>query len=240
MLINYAHRGASEYYPENTLSSFYAGVTMGATGIETDVRMTKDGVLVLFHDDTLERVTGQTGAVSDYTYAELREFLVHNRTNDRWDRITTLEQFLHCFGWRDLTFAIELKQDFVEKETIDLLNKYSMREKTILTSFHFDNIRRAKEYAPDYRVGYLFGASETDPVGKMQSIGGEELCPQACILTPENTAKWHEMGYSVRAWGVSDVNVMQHVLACGADGMTVNFPDKLTTYRSKIVSEREG
>ena len=52
-MINYAHRGASEYYPENTLRSFYAGLEMGATGMETDIQRTKDGVLVLHHDDTL-------------------------------------------------------------------------------------------------------------------------------------------------------------------------------------------
>ena len=50
MFINYAHRGASQYFPENTLSAFYAGIAMGANGIETDIRKTKDNVLVLFHD----------------------------------------------------------------------------------------------------------------------------------------------------------------------------------------------
>ena len=230
MLINYAHRGASEYYPENTLSSFYAGVTMGATGIETDVHMTKDGVLVLFHDDTLERVTGQPGAVSDYTYAELREFLVHNRTNDRWDRITTLEQFLHCFGWRDLTFAIELKQAGIEKETIDMLEAYHMREKTILTSFSFESLRKAKACDPAYRVGYLYPCSHEEALEQLQSIHGEELCPEAHTMTPEQTARYQSMGYSVRAWGVYDAALMEHVCKCGANGMTVNFPDRLTAY----------
>lgn len=230
MLINYAHRGASEYYPENTLSAFYAGVSMGATGIETDIHKTKDGVLVLFHDDTLERVTGQTGAISDYTYQELREFLVHNPTNDRWDRITTLEQFLHCFGWRDLTFAIELKQDHIEKETIDMLEAFHMRGKTILTSFNLESIRNAKAYNPEYRVGYLYQCSHEEALERLQSIHGDELCPEAHTMTPEQTALYQSMGYSVRAWGVYNVDLMKHVCNCGANGMTVNFPDKLTAY----------
>ena len=70
--VNYAHRGASEYAPENTLLSFYTGVYMGANGIETDVQMTRDGVLVLFHDDTILRLTGAEGSVADYTLEELR------------------------------------------------------------------------------------------------------------------------------------------------------------------------
>lgn len=65
MFISYAHRGASEYAPENTMSSFYLGLEQGANGIETDVRRTKDGVLVLFHDQTLKRVIGETGRVAD-------------------------------------------------------------------------------------------------------------------------------------------------------------------------------
>jgi hypothetical protein len=68
--VNYAHRGASTYAPENTFLAFYTGIYMGANGIETDVKMTKDGVLVLFHDSTVTRLTGAEGSVSDYTLEE--------------------------------------------------------------------------------------------------------------------------------------------------------------------------
>ena len=230
MFINYAHRGASEYYPENTLSAFYAGVEMGANGIETDVQRTKDGVLVLFHDDTLKRVTGAEGGIGDHTYEELLQLTVHNKTGDRFDKITTLEDFLTYFGWRELTFAIELKMDGVAEQTIDLLERFGVREKVILTSFNPDSIRAAKAYDPRYRVGYLFTEREIDPVGVLNAMGGEEICPEAHTMTPELTAKWHELGLNVRAWGVYDTDLMAHAIACGADGMTVNFPDKLTQY----------
>lgn len=233
MFINYAHRGASEYYPENTLSAFYAGVEMGANGIETDVQRTKDGVLVLFHDDTLTRVTGASGGVGDYTCEELLQFTVHNKTGDRFDKITTLEDFLRYFGWRDLTFAVELKMDGVAEQTIDLLERYGLREKVILTSFNPDSIRAAKAYDPRYRVGYLFTEKEKDPVGVLRKIGGEEICPEAHTMTPEQTAQWHGLGFNVRAWGVYDTDLMAHAIACGANGMTVNFPDKLTAYLNR-------
>ena len=73
--VNYAHRGASEYLPENTLLAFYTGIYMGANGIETDVQRTRDGVLVLFHDDTLQRVTGQSGCIADYTFEQLQQLV---------------------------------------------------------------------------------------------------------------------------------------------------------------------
>lgn len=230
MMINYAHRGACAYYPENTLSSFYAGFDMGADGIETDVHVTKDGVVVLMHDDTLDRVTDGTGKVVDYTYEELLKFNVLNKEYGRVDKITTLEDLLKYFGWRDITFAIELKPEGVdiEKPVIDLLEKYNMREKVYLTSFVFDNLVKAKQYAPEYRVGYLYTPAEEHALEKIKSIGGEQLCPQAKILTPEMVEECHALGYTVRAWGVNDEEIMAHVVRCGGDGMTVNFPDKLT------------
>ena len=71
-MINYAHRGASEYAPENTLSAFYLGLMQGANGIETDVRRTKDGELVLFHDSKLARVTDGDGPLAEHSLAELK------------------------------------------------------------------------------------------------------------------------------------------------------------------------
>ena len=229
MFVNYAHRGASSYYPENTLSAFYAGLSMGANGVETDVHKTKDGVLVLFHDDDLHRVTDGLGAIFDHTYEELLRLTVRNDETGREDKIVSLEDFLKYFGWRNLTFAIELKQPLIERETIDLLNKYHLREKTVLTSFDFDSLARAKAYAPEYRIGYLFGPKNTDdPVERLRSVSGEQLCPRADALTKEIVDQYHEMGFSVRAWGVKNEEIMAHALSCGVDGMTVNFPDKLS------------
>ena len=230
MFINYAHRGASHYYPENTLSSFYAGLQMGANGIETDIQKTKDGVLVLFHDNDIKRVTGESGSISDYTYQELLRFRVFSRDGNRIDRIASLEDFCKYFSFRDLTFAIELKQDHVEKETIDMLEAYGMREKTILTSFNYESLKNAKAYHYGYRVGYLYDAKELNALEKMQAIGGEELCPEAELLTPEMVKRYHDIGFSVRAWGVYTPEIMKNACACGVDGMTINFPDLLTEF----------
>lgn len=233
MIINYAHRGASHYYPENTFSAFYAGLEMNANGIETDIHRTKDGVLVLFHDDEIDRVTDGKGQVSDYTYKELMEFYVFNPARDLRDKIVTLEDFLKYFGFRDLTFAIELKQDHVEKETIDMLEAFGVREKTILTSFNYESVKNAKAYDPRYHVGLLYEVDEPDPVGKMKAIQGEELCPIAESLNREMVDSFHKMGFNVRAWGVYTEALMEHACACGVDGMTINFPDRLTAYLRK-------
>lgn len=229
-MINYAHRGASEYAPENTLSSFYLGLFCGANGIETDVHCTKDGVLVLFHDDTVDRVTNGSGNVSDFTWEELQKLTVFSRDRKYTDRIVSFEDFLRQFGWRNLQFAIELKQPEIERETIEMLEKYGMREKTILTSFTYENLVRAKECDPRYRVGWLYSTANENTVAKMREIGGEQLCPKASNITREQIAEYHAMGFSVRAWGVANEELMRRMVDDGADGMTVNFPDRLTAY----------
>ena len=229
--VNYAHRGASSYAPENTMFSFRLGLEMGANGIETDVQRTSDGVLVLFHDDTLARVTGQPGSVKDYTYAELQEFAVS--VHGQSDRIPTLEEFLQEFGHLDLTFAIELKQPFTEADTVAMLEKYSMQDKTVITSFQLECLMRARAAAPHYRLGYL--AKDLNPLTEpvMEAIGIREICPEAPLVNAALVEDFHKKGYSVRAWGVANEDLMKAVYDAGADGMTVNFPDKLTAYMRK-------
>ena len=104
-MINYAHRGASEYYPENTLRSFCAGLDMHADGIETDIQRTKDGVLVLHHDDTLERIPHVSGSVKNYTYDELlrMDFGAFKGARFAGERIVKLDTFLTHFANRGLT-----------------------------------------------------------------------------------------------------------------------------------------
>lgn len=231
--INYAHRGASEYCPENTLLSFYTGIYMGANGIETDVQLTKDGIPVLFHDDTLARMMGKDGSVADYTYEELRAFPM--QTKGRTDYIITLEQFLSCFGKMELTFAIELKGAGTEEKTAALIRQFGVEEKCVVTSFQFSYLEKMRAVMPEARLGFLAkrGGITPELLETMVNMGFYEICPHAEEVTEENVALWHGMGLGVRAWGVANEQLMRQVADRGADGMTVNFPDRLTAYLSR-------
>ena len=226
--VNYAHRGASEYTPENTFLAFYTGMYMEANGIETDVQMTKDGILVLFHDNTIKRLTGKEGVVADYTLEEFRSFIFEK--NGLKDKIVTFEDFLKQFAFRDITFAIELKQKGIEKQVADLMRKYDVCGKSVVTSFIFECIQEIKEYAPEIRIGLLKHGIDDETIERMKAIEAEEVCPKASELTAEKVDKWHHEGFNVRAWGVGNEEDMKYVYDCMADGMTVNFPDKLTAY----------
>ena len=227
--INYAHRGASEYRPENTASSFRLGVEMGANGIETDVQKTKDGKLVLFHDNTLERVTGEAGSIKDYTYEELQNFNV--KKNEYSDKILLLEEFLKEFSEKDLFFAIELKVDGIEKEVVDLIYKYGIEKRTTVTAFELQRLVKIKEFAPKIRVGYLTKKIDDAIVKSLLTFNVEEICPHVSAITAENTANLHRLGFNVRAWGIaSNEERMKLAYEAGTDGMTINAPDLLVKW----------
>ncbi len=230
-MINYAHRGASEYAPENTLSSFYLGLLQGANGIETDVQRTKDGVLVLFHDDTVDRVSDGKGAVCDYTLEELKALKIYgNSTTGFYDKVITLREFMEKFSQYDIKFAIELKVAGVEKDTLDIITEFGALEKTTFTSFTFDYISNIKKLNPKARIGWLTVNADDEAVEKLLSVGGEELAPKAENITEELMQKWRLKGLGVRAWGVSSTEIMKKMCDLKVDGMTVNFPDRLFNY----------
>ena len=234
-MINYAHRGASEYAPENTLSSFYLGLLQGANGIETDVQKTKDGVLVLFHDDTLDRVSNKQGKLCDYTWNELKNIEIYGScTTGFYDRIVTLREFLERFSQYDINFAIELKGADVEEETLEMVRTFGIVNKTTFTSFNLQYIEKVKQLDKTARSGWLVSSINDKTIEQLLEIGGEEIAPKAELLSVELMKKCRKAGLGVRAWGVFDIALMKKMCALGVDGMTVNFPDKLTALAKQI------
>ena len=226
--INYAHRGASDYYPENTEPAIHTGIFMGANGVEFDIQKSRDGVLVLFHDDTLERVTGESGKISDYTREELQKFVV--RKNNCRAAIPTLIEVFESFAMLDMTFAIELKVAGCEAELYEIIKRYNCLDKVIVTSFEYEYLKRMREVSSEIRLGYLTSRTDEGLISELSAISAYEICPKADTVTPELVNFWHGVGLNVRAWGVSDENLMKKTYRAGVDGMTVNFPDKLTAY----------
>lgn len=229
MVINYAHRGASEYFPENTLRSFYAGLEMGANGIETDIQRTKDGVLVLHHDDTLKRLVGVDGRVCDFTYAELLAMDFGAFKGERFvgEKIVTLDEFLTHFGAMPLTLALEIKQSGVEADVLACIEKHGCRAKVIITSFKWESIAEVRRLDSEIRIGYLTGAITQETLDLLAEHRMQQICPKAANVTEEDMALARSRGFSVRFWGVGNEELMQRALALNGDGMTVNFPDVL-------------
>ena len=129
-MINFAHRGASKYFPENTILSLKEGIKTGADGLEIDVHKTKDNKLVVIHDEDIERTFKGKGLVKNFTLEELKEFKCRNKNfaDSLECRIPTLEEVLDVVKASNIILNIELKTDEIhyngiEKDVIELVNK---------------------------------------------------------------------------------------------------------------------
>lgn len=229
MFMNLAHRGASSYAPENTLAAFYKGIELGANGIETDLQRTKDGVIILLHDPTLDRTTDGSGAPSNYTWSELLALDAGSWFSDKYigERPVSFEQFLHFLGRKNLMFAFELKEPGLEEDVIRLIDKYGIRNKVTITSFYFEYLEALRRIDSEIRIGHLVGRIDRDIIDKLMSIDGNQICPSAQHLQREDIALAKAYNLEIRAWGVQSEDLMEKALNHGVDGMTVNFPDKL-------------
>ena len=228
-MVNYAHRGASTYYPENTLYSFYAGLHMGADGIETDIQRTRDGVLVLFHDSTLERILGDPNRIADYTYAELltRDFGAFKGPAFAGERIPTLDTFLTHFANRGLRLALELKVPGVEEGSLALVNAHGCRDEVTFTSFKWDCLVTLRQLDREIPAGFLTKRITPEILDQLAEYGIGQVCPKASETTEEDMALAQRRGFYVRFWGIKDEADMRRAIALGGDGMTCNFPDLL-------------
>lgn len=216
------------------MSAFRLALEQGANGLETDVKRTKDGVLVLFHDDDMMRLTGVEGSISDYTYEQLRNFEVLGGENlELSDKIPTLEEFLAEFSQYDISFAIELKQDGIEAQTVDMLNKYGMdKKRTAIISFNFQHLRNVRNYTGKYRLGYLI-KDYIKPVmdEEMKSLNVTLISPRTRTLLDKAVVdEMHGKGYEIQSWGAYIEKSIKYTYDQGVDAMVVDQPDLLYKY----------
>lgn len=134
------------------------------------------------------------------------------------------------FSAYDIKFAIELKGEGVEEETLAMIKEFGVFDKTTFTSFEFEYIKKIKELDSTARIGWLTDNVGEAEIEKLLSISGEEIAPKAEFITEDLMKKLRECGLGVRAWGVANVLLMKKMCKLGVDGMTVNFPDRLAQY----------
>lgn len=241
MFVNYAHRGASSYTPENTMSAFRKALELRATGIELDLQKTKDRKIVIFHDSTIDKKSNNKGKISDYTYNELKEMDFGSWFGKEYknERIVLFEDFAKEFLNKDLTFAIELKVVGIEKETLDIINKYKTHDNIYITSFIYEALENIRKIDNDIKISWLIKEKiNEDNINKLLKIKGNQICPAADIVTEDDIKLAKTNGIYVRLWGVNSEDIMKKVYSLDIEGMTVNFPDKLNELlRNRIYSE---
>ena len=239
-----AHRGSRLLWPENTMYAFQGAVDLGYRYLETDLHVTSDGVVVVFHDDTLDRTTDGTGPIQERAWAEIAELDAgHNfAPQDGYprrgagDRIPRLDDLLSAFP--DVRLVLDLKQGGTEKPLATLLTRMGAEERVIVGSFS-DKRLRIFRHASGGRVATSSGPRETFRIWMAARLGrAAPLSHADALQIPEDFAfidvpdqklieVAHAHGLQVHVWTVNDGANMDRLLDRGVDGIITDRPDTL-------------
>lgn len=229
----WAHRGASGYAPENTMAAFEKAVEMKADGIELDVQMTKDGELVVIHDETIGRVSDGNGWVKDFHYAKLVKYNF-NRTHPEYERaeIPTLEEVYGLIKPTGLTVNVELKTGIVfypeiEERVLDLTARMGMEERVLYSSFNHYTIRKIKELDPGAQTGMLYSDGIINPVSYGHYVAEADALHPALynLQFPGFMEECRRHCRKVHVWTVNEESYMRMVCEQRVDAMITDYPD---------------
>lgn len=232
--LNFAHRGASAYCPENTMAAFEKAVQLGATGIETDVQRTKDGVLVLIHDESLKRTAGLPQLVKDTDYSQLSALDAGSWFHPDYagERIPTLEQLLSFGKEHSLVLNLELKNGVVlyegmETEVISLVEQYGMSDKVVLSSFNHYSLALCKQLAPEIATGVLYMEGLYRPWDYAATLGANALHAFFYAVLPEWVEEARKAGVAYHPFTVNETADLQRMLHAKVAGIITDYPDRL-------------
>jgi glycerophosphoryl diester phosphodiesterase len=234
-----AHRGASRAAPENTLAAMRKAIEYGADYAECDVFQTKDGKLVLFHDQELERTTGKTGMIWEYTLAELKEMEVGSWFNEefRGEPIPTLREVIHLVkGKMKLNIEVKVSGEDPEiaRNVVDVIRSENMGDECMVTSFEKSVIVDVKQMASELRTGYIFDEEHPPDIFEGE---WEYVCSKHNIVDRAFVRKARQKGKKVFVWTVDSPQVMKKMIDVGVDGIITDVPDVL---KQVITSIREN
>jgi glycerophosphoryl diester phosphodiesterase len=222
-----AHRGASAYRPENTLAAYQLAVEQRADMIEIDLHRTRDGAIVITHDEDLAGLGGR-GAIEDATLADVRALDAGGG-----ERVPTLDETLDRFG-RRIPFNLELKRGVrglypgLEDAALAAVSARGLLAATLFSSFEDAVLARLASLAPGSRRALLVSPRDRPgPVERALAVGAEALNPWLGMARPELIEAAHAAGLAVYPFTVDRGEDMQRLLDLGVDGMFTNHPDRL-------------
>jgi glycerophosphoryl diester phosphodiesterase len=229
----FAHRGASAYAPENTLASFRLAAELGADGIELDTKLSSDGVVVVMHDQTVDRTTNGKGSTSNLTADALHQLDAgsHFSLKYKGEPVPTLEEVFEAVGNR-VYINVELTNyasplDALPGRVAELIRKHGLVDRVIISSFHPLNLIRFRKLLPSVPLALL--ALKGQAGGWARSwVGGlfpqNALHPYFSDVDAALVERVHRGGKKVNVWTVNNEAEICRLLACKVDGIITDDP----------------
>lgn len=231
-----AHRGASKEAPENTLPAFQRALELGADGVELDIHPTKEGVLVVTHDEHTHRLTGVPGRVNQMTLPELKalDFGSHFSSKFQGEKIPTLEEVFDLLKGK-MTIDVEIKSlnirgDGREQALVSLIRKWNMTDQVVVSSFNIFALRRMAKLSPEIRRGYLFYEKQFGPSrrgGWAFYIKPYSFNISHTLLRNGMVERIHKKGFQCWVWTVNEEPQMRRFIGEKVDAIITDDPQTL-------------
>jgi len=229
----YAHRGAAAYAPENTMPSFEMACEMGTDAFELDVHLTKDGKVVVIHDDTVDRTSNGSGAVSSMTYAELLEMdFSYGKEGFEKVRIPLLNEVFEFAHKNNIFVNVELKENLYQdafpiiEKVLKIEKEYGMSENVIYSSFNHYLLRDLKKVSKNISTGLLYVGGLVDIWEYAKKLEAQAVHPHYSCLSYKNlVTECHSQQIAVNPWTVDSESDILEMLQSGVDGIISNKPD---------------
>lgn len=230
----FTHRGFSGYYPENTMLAFQkvAEETV-ADGIELDIQLTKDGEIVIMHDEMLDRTTNGSGWLKDHTLEELKMLSVGVNVKGFFPRqtIPTLREYFTWLKTTKLITNIELKTSYFEYEGIEekliaMVKEFGLEDQIWYSSFNHYTVARIKKLMPEAKCGLLTDTWLMNIGEYAASQGAASVNARTYFCAKEGVAAdLHAHNIALQAWTPNDAEMMQELVDAGVDVLITNYPD---------------
>lgn len=232
----WAHRGASAYAPQNTLAAFALARDMGADGIELDVHLTRDGEVIVCHDNEVDGVSDGKGLLKDMTLAEIKKLNFAYRADstgftDKYGFVTapTLDEVYDLLAPTGMTVNVEIKTQDEEllRLSAEIAREHKMTEKVWYSSFYHDTLTRIRKYEPDALTAPLCGPIFGEPWDYVPSLEAQAMHPYHGIITerPEIVEEFHKRSLRLHPWTVDDKELMRTLVTLGVDALITDVPD---------------
>ena len=215
-MLKIGHRGAKGYATENTIASFQKAIELGVDMIELDVHLSKDGIPVVIHDETIDRTTHYSGFVNQFT-AEFLQSIGVPSLKDVFDLVEN-----RC------AINIEIKVFVATKPVLEVLkNTKFPQEKIIISSFNWDVLNVCHSEGENISLGFLTELSIEEALTFAKKINAYSINPYFKLLNPENVKDIHQNGFKVFPWTVNNPDDITFVKSLKVDGIISDFPDRL-------------